>query len=58
MGYGGNSSRALNAVTTAITAALGGQTDLKVVTNTLAPYAAQVIGQEFGHGEDKTRLHS
>ena len=50
---GGNSSRALNAVTTAITAALGGQTDLQVVTNTLAPYAAQVIGKEFGHGEDK-----
>lgn len=52
-GMGGNSSRALNAVTTAITAALGGQTDLQVVTNTLAPYAAQVIGKEFGHGEDK-----
>ncbi|MCO8047148.1 hemagglutinin repeat-containing protein [Acinetobacter towneri] len=52
-GMGGNSSRALNAVTTAITAALGGQTDLQVVTNTLAPYAAQVIGQEFGHGADK-----
>ncbi|MEF9956818.1 MAG: hemagglutinin repeat-containing protein [Acinetobacter sp.] len=52
-GMGGNSSRALNAVTTAITAALGGQTDLQVVTNTLAPYAAQVIGQQFGHGEDK-----
>ncbi|MGE8572673.1 MAG: hemagglutinin repeat-containing protein [Acinetobacter amyesii] len=52
-GMGGSSSRALNAVTTAITAALGGQTDLQVVTNTLAPYAAQVIGQEFGHGEDK-----
>ncbi len=50
---GGNSSRALNAVTTAITAALGGQTDLQVVTNTLAPYAAQVIGKEFGHGENK-----
>ena len=50
---GGNSSRALNAVTTAITAALGGQTDLQVVTNTLAPYAAQVIGKEFGHGADK-----
>ena len=52
-GIGGNSSRALNAVTTAITAALGGQTDLQVVTNTLAPYAAQVIGGQFGHGEDK-----
>ena len=23
------------------------------MTNTLAPYAAQVIGKEFGHGEDK-----
>ena len=23
------------------------------MSNTLAPYAAQVIGQEFGHGEDK-----
>lgn len=52
-GMGGDSSRALNAVTTAITAALGGQTDLQVVTNTLAPYAAQVIGQEYGHGENK-----
>lgn len=52
-GMGGNSSRALNAVTTAITAALGGQTDLQVMTNTLAPYAAQVIGGQFGHGEDK-----
>ncbi|WP_257223058.1 VENN motif pre-toxin domain-containing protein [Acinetobacter sp. YH12126] len=50
---GGDSSRALNAVTTAITAALGGQTDLQAATNALAPYAAQVIGQEFGHGEDK-----
>ena len=40
-------------MTTAITAALGGQTDLQVVSNTLAPYAAQVIGGQFGHGEDK-----
>ncbi len=52
-GMGGSSSRALNAVTTAITAALGGQTDLQAATNALAPYAAQVIGKEFGHGEDK-----
>lgn len=51
---GGDSSRALNAVTTAITAALGGQTDLQVVSNTLAPYAVQIIGQEFGHGNDAT----
>lgn len=35
------------------TGALGGQTDLQVVTNTLAPYAAQVIGGQFGHGENK-----
>ncbi|MGE8572666.1 MAG: hypothetical protein ACN6NW_11570 [Acinetobacter amyesii] len=53
-GMGGDSSRALNAVTTAITAALGGQTDLQVVSNTLAPYAVQIIGQEFGHGNDAT----
>ncbi len=52
-GIGGNGSRAVNAVTTALTAVLGGQTDLQMVTNTLAPYAAQVIGKEFGHGEDK-----
>lgn len=52
-GMGGSSSRALNAVTIAITSALGGQTDLQAATNALAPYAAQIIGQEFGHGEDK-----
>ena len=52
-GMGGDSNRALNAVTIAITGALGGQTDLQVASNALAPYAAQVIGQQFGHGEDK-----
>lgn len=52
-GMGGDKSRAVNAVTIAITGALGGQTDLQVVSNALAPYAAQVIGQQFGHGEDK-----
>ena len=52
-GMGGDYSRGLNAVTTALTAVLGGQTDLQAATNTLAPYAAQVIGQEFGHGKDK-----
>lgn len=52
-GIGGDKSRALNAVTTAITGALGGQTDLQVVTNTLAPYGSQLIGESFGHGEDK-----
>jgi len=50
---GGDYSRGLNAVTTALTAVLGGQTDLQAATNTLAPYAAQVIGQQWGHGEDK-----
>ena len=52
-GMGGDNSRALNAVTMAITGALGGQTDLQIVTNTLAPYASQIIGSNFGHGEDK-----
>jgi filamentous hemagglutinin len=52
-GMGGDKSRAVNAVTLAITGALGGQTDLQVASNALAPYAAQVIGQQFGHGEDK-----
>lgn len=43
----GDQSRALNAVTTAITSALGGQTDIQV--------AANVIGEKFGHGEDKNK---
>ncbi len=50
---GGDKSRALNAVTMAVTGALGGQTDLQVAANTLAPYAANIIGEKFGHGEDK-----
>jgi len=54
-GMGGDKSRALNAVTTAITGALGGQTDLQVAANTLAPYAANVIGEKFGHGENKNK---
>lgn len=37
----------------AITAALGGQTDLQAAKNALAPYAVQVIGSQYGHGEDK-----
>lgn len=52
-GMGGDYSRGLNAVTTALTAVLGGQTDLQAATNTLAPYVAQMIGQQWGHGEDK-----
>lgn len=52
-GMGGDNSRALNAVTLAIVGALGGQTDVQVASNALAPYASQLIGQTFGHGEDK-----
>ncbi|MDC5044757.1 hemagglutinin repeat-containing protein [Acinetobacter baumannii] len=54
-GLGGNKGRALNAVTTVITGALGGQTDIQVAANTLAPYAANMIGEKFGHGEDKNK---
>ncbi|QNX49862.1 hemagglutinin repeat-containing protein [Acinetobacter seifertii] len=54
-GMGGEQSRALNAVTTVITGVLGGQTDIQVAANTLAPYAAQQIGEKFGHGEDKNK---
>ncbi|EXH44715.1 hemagluttinin repeat family protein [Acinetobacter baumannii 1293320] len=54
-GMGGDKSRALNAVTMAVTGALGGQTDVQVVANTLAPYAANMIGEKFGHGEDKNK---
>ena len=54
-GMGGDKSRALNAVTTVITGALGGQTDIQVVANTLAPYAANMIGSQFEHGEDKNK---
>ena len=54
-GMGGDQSRALNAVTTVITGALGGQTDIQVAANALAPYAANVIGEKFGHGEDKNK---
>ena len=48
-GVGGGNSRALSAVTTAITGALGGQNGLQVASNTLAPYAAATIGNTFGH---------
>ncbi|MDC4776619.1 hemagglutinin repeat-containing protein [Acinetobacter baumannii] len=54
-GMGGDKSRALNAVTMAVTGALGGQTEVQVVANTLAPYAANMIGEKFGHGEDKNK---
>lgn len=45
---GRNKGRALNAITTVITGALGGQIDIQVAANVLAAYAANVIGKEFG----------
>lgn len=41
---GGDKSRAVNAVAMAVTGVLGGQTDLQVAANALAPYAANIIG--------------
>ncbi len=52
-GVGGGKSRALSAAETLITGALGGQGDLQLAANTLAPYAAAAIGRRFGHGENK-----
>ena len=52
-GIGGSKSRALSAAETLITGALGGQGDLQLAANTLAPYAAAAIGKRFGHGEHK-----
>ncbi|MDO5640378.1 MAG: hemagglutinin repeat-containing protein [Neisseria sp.] len=52
-GIGGNKARALNAVSTLVTGALGGQTALQTATNTLAPYAAETVGKTFGqHGSN------
>lgn len=52
-GVGGSKSRALSAAETLITGTLGGQGDLQLAANTLAPYAAAAIGKRFGHGEHK-----
>ncbi|WP_308031653.1 endonuclease toxin domain-containing protein [Neisseria cinerea] len=52
-GVGGSKSRALTAAETLITGTLGGQGDLQLAANTLAPYAAAAIGKRFGHGEHK-----
>ena len=52
-GIGGSKSRALTAAETLITGTLGGQGDLQLAANTLAPYAAAAIGKRFGHGENK-----
>ncbi|UOO80749.1 VENN motif pre-toxin domain-containing protein [Uruburuella testudinis] len=47
-GIGGSKARALNAVSTVVTGALGGQNGLQTAANTLSPYAAETIGQTFG----------
>ena len=52
-GVGGSKSRTLQAASTLIVGTLGGQTDMQVAANTLAPYAASAIGKNFGHGENK-----
>ncbi|EFE48550.1 hypothetical protein NEIELOOT_02524 [Neisseria elongata subsp. glycolytica ATCC 29315] len=55
-GVGGSKSCALTAAETLITGALGGQGDLQLAANTLAPYAAAAIGKRFGHGEHKNEV--
>ena len=54
-GIGGSKSRALTAAETLITGVLGGQGNLQLAANTLAPYAAAAIGKRFGHGENKNK---
>ncbi|MFL3630280.1 hemagglutinin repeat-containing protein [Xanthomonas campestris] len=53
-GVGGDYSRALQAVTTALVGSVAGQGAGQVATNALAPYAAQLIGKTFdqNHGSD------
>ncbi|WP_161963575.1 VENN motif pre-toxin domain-containing protein, partial [Xanthomonas arboricola] len=53
-GIGGDYSRALQAVTTALVGSVAGQGARQVATNALAPYAAQLIGKTFdqNHGSD------
>ncbi|WP_267113612.1 hemagglutinin repeat-containing protein [Xanthomonas sacchari] len=56
-GTGGDYSRALQAVTTALVGGVSGQSGTQVASNTLAPYAAQLIGQTFdaNHGSDPNK---
>jgi len=53
-GTGGEYSRALDAVTTAIVGSVAGQGGGQVAANALAPYAAEFIGSHFdpNHGKD------
>ena len=50
---GGTYNRALDAVSAAIAGYGGGQGAGQVASNALAPYAASLIGQQFGHGENR-----
>ncbi|MCW0376086.1 hypothetical protein NB691_002920 [Xanthomonas sacchari] len=56
-GTGGDYSRALQAVTTALVGGVSGQSGTQVASNALAPYAAQLIGQTFdaNHGSDPNK---
>ncbi|MBN6152550.1 hemagglutinin repeat-containing protein [Xanthomonas sp. AmX2] len=53
-GTGGDYSRALQAVTTALVGSVSGQGTSQVAGNALAPYAAQLVGRTFdgNHGSD------
>ncbi|WP_025873805.1 hemagglutinin repeat-containing protein [Stenotrophomonas indicatrix] len=53
-GIGGDYSRALGAVTTALIGGASGQGGSQIVGNALAPYAAQLIGEKFdtSHGSN------
>ena len=57
-GTGGAYSRALGAVSTALVSSVAGQGDVQVLTNALAPYAAQLIGERFdsNHGSDPSQM--
>ena len=50
---GGTYNRALDAVSAVIAGYGGGQGAGQVASNALAPYAASLIGQQFGHGENR-----
>lgn len=56
-GTGGSYSRALGAVTTALVGGIAGQGSTQVLSNALAPYAAQLIGNQFdaNHGSDPNK---
>ncbi|MDR0780221.1 MAG: hemagglutinin repeat-containing protein, partial [Pseudomonadales bacterium] len=52
-GIGGNYSRALQVVATALVGAVAGQGGTQIAANALGPYAAKLIGEQFGHGSEQ-----